>query len=547
MFKRLVTAGIEALALTLAALACSYCAWRLDPQPSAAILAIVLSVSLGRSQIDRDLKGRIEAAFVLPAVAVACMGIGWLLHNAPVWGAIAYMAGMALSVWIRRFGPRARPVGGLIALPFVTLLAVPVHPPASGLTLSLLHKTAHLPPVTLPILTGWLALFWAGLAHAFLHRFIRHGDRVEITRQTHGRYASRAISATRETSPIAAATSERPPNATPFDAVRQMLPSTRMALQMTIALGAAFAAGDLLLQEHWAWIVLTALIVNLGNRGRLDVLYKGIQRLGGAAAGTVIAFIATYAISVTQPHPAHSNANAAVALLALFVAIWLRPFGYAWWALCITIALALLQGLAPLASLHLLETRLIAIAAGAAIGVASAWWAWPIDSTHVVRRRLADALARLGEAFGHPQHSAGDARQTTADLAFELRESWTAVAEVAPAFHAARRLMRWMTRLPIRRAAGFGQTMLGYLEALSIDADRIDALIRCQAPAHRLIALGENAPTVRRAVGAARKTLCDRQANLAALNELAEQLERLDRQSYPPAPTHHIQDDAWTT
>jgi uncharacterized membrane protein YccC len=301
-----------------------------------------------------------------------------------------------------------------------------------------------------------------------------------------------------------------------------MLPSTRMALQMAVALGLAFTVGDLVFREHWAWIVLTAMIVNLGNRGRLDVAYKGSQRLAGAAAGTVIAFIAGYAMSVLLPMTAHSGANNVAVLLVLFIGIWLRPFGYAWWALCITIVLALLQGLAPLASLSLLGERLIAITVGALIGVGSAWWVYPIDSTAVLRRRLADALARLSEAF-----ESGHAERQDVDSFDAFRAALQAVLEVAPVFLAVRKLMRWMTRYSIHRPFVSASTVMHYLHALSLDADRIDALKRCEKRACEVIEQGAAPSAVRRALGMARKSLRDREANVEALEALASELERV--------------------
>src|SRR5438105_2276783 len=50
--------------------------------------------------------------------------------------------------------------------------------------------------------------------------------------------------------------------------------STRMAIQMAVGLTASFLIGHVFFAEHWEWIVLTAFIVNSGNRGRLDVAYK---------------------------------------------------------------------------------------------------------------------------------------------------------------------------------------------------------------------------------------------------------------------------------
>ncbi len=47
----------------------------------------------------------------------------------------------------------------------------------------------------------------------------------------------------------------------------RLLPSTRMALQMGLALAAAFLVGHLAYPDHWTWAVLTAFIVCSGARG----------------------------------------------------------------------------------------------------------------------------------------------------------------------------------------------------------------------------------------------------------------------------------------
>jgi hypothetical protein len=72
--------------------------------------------------------------------------------------------------------------------------------------------------------------------------------------------------------------------------------------------------------------------------------------------------------------------------------------------------------------------------------------------------------------------------------------------------------------------------MTSYLHALSLDADRIDTLIRCEAPACDLIERGIATPAVRRAVGAARTTLREREPNLHALQVLADHLEQLQQE-----------------
>jgi hypothetical protein len=98
----------EATVAMLAAIATLLCALAIDPGPGPAVLAVVLCLSLSRSQLDRDSRGRLEAAIVLPIVGLVAVGVGMLLHRIPWLGAVVFVTGMFLSIWLRRFGPMAR-------------------------------------------------------------------------------------------------------------------------------------------------------------------------------------------------------------------------------------------------------------------------------------------------------------------------------------------------------------------------------------------------------------------------------------------------------
>ncbi|WP_243040668.1 FUSC family protein [Dyella sedimenti] len=444
---------VEATATLLAAIATLLCALAIAPGPGPAVLAVVLSISLSRSQLDRDLRGRLEAALMLPLVGLVALAVGLLLHRVPWLGALVFVAGMSFPIWLRRFGPMARRAGSLVALPFVTLLTVPHVQAAPG---------GRLPVVLVPVVVALLALLWVTLCHL-------------LVRRLHGRRPPESAD------PVLAA---------PVVQGDPRLPaSTRMAIQMAVALAAAFAVGFLCFGERWAWIVLTAFIVNSGNRGRLDVAYKSGLRVLGAAAGTVLAM----AFSM---HAAPGHATTAVLILAaLFLGIWLRPLGYAWWALFVTVALALLQGFGGGSPAAMLWQRLGEIAIGAVIGLASAWFVWPVRSTDVLRRRLADALAALSEALDPTTPARGAQRF---EAALEQLET------VAPPFRALRRLTRRQHAMQ--------------------PADWVDALAACREPAVALISEGATPGEARRAVGAARKALREPEALLPALRHLRETL-----------------------
>ncbi len=342
----LLPALAEASATLLAAIATLACAWWLDPNSGAAVLGVVLCLSLARSQLDRDMRGRIEAAWAMPLLALAASGVALLLYRLPWVGAATFTVGVAASIWLRRFGSTARRAGSLIAVPLIAILTTPYVPA---------DAVARVPHWLVPMLIGLLALLWVSIAHAMF----------------------RALHWLAPPQPDA-----DQPGQSQRDSRMRPIPSTRMALQMTVALGIAFMVGYLCFGAHWSWPVLTAFIVNSGNRGRLDVLHKSLLRLLGALAGTLSAAL------VPTAWFAHDSTTIALILGALFIALWLRPIGYAWWALFITLTLALLQDYLGMHSESALLMRLVGIAVGAAIGVAAAWFVWPIPTDGVLRRRM---------------------------------------------------------------------------------------------------------------------------------------------------------------
>lgn len=459
----IVHALIAATATMLAALAALACAMAIDPEPGPGVLAVVLCMSFARSHLDHDLRGRIEAAFALPIVGLVVTGIGLLLHHAPWAGAFVFVAGIFVSIWMRRFGPNARRAGSLIALPFIVILTTPYIP------------TRHVSPlvaIILPIVVALLALFWVAAFQILARRL-------------------RLLPPLRETIVEIPAPQQ--------EGTLRPSASTRMAIQMAVALAASFVVGYVFFAERWAWIVLTAFIVNSGNRGRLDVAYKSVLRVGGAAAGTILA------LTVTLHVGAHDATTVTLILASVFLGLWLRPFGYAWWALFVTLALALLQGFNGSTPQNILWPRLEEIVIGAILGVASAWLVYPVRSTAVLRRRMANALAALSDALD----------PTTPDRnpdAFVA--ALTQVDQVAPAFKASRLLTRLLK--PVH------------------PADWIDTLEACRAPAIALIKEGQTPATVRRAVGAARKALREPETLLPALLALRETLST--QESAPDAP-----------
>lgn len=319
--------------------------------PGAAILSAVLALSFARRRAEGTSHPWAWELTGIILVGIAAAAVAWLLHAWFALGAAVFTAGLFLSVWLRRFGGRLRQLSRVIALPFIGLLVAPAAP----------HSTAG------PGADLFLVLAAGVVAFGF--------DRLLLFLE-----------------PAAAGTGEAAP---PRPAEQGALStSTRMALQMGVALAAAFLAGGLLFPGHWSWVVITAFIVCSGAIGRGDAAYKGVLRLLGAALGVLVATVLQY---VAMPH---GPAAAVLVFAALFVGTWLREVSYAWWAACVTLILALLLPPGEGSVTVLLGERLVAILVGAICGVAACWFVLPIKTRSVVRRRVADTLLALEEWAG---------------------------------------------------------------------------------------------------------------------------------------------------
>ena len=379
-----------------------------DPQPGPLVLAAVLAMTISRNKLVTTWRGRAEAVVLLPFVGLATAGVGFLFVSLPIVGAVAYVAAMFLSVFLRRFGPLWTRVGSLIALPFITLLITP----GAG---------AATPPLDVALLSVGV------LVTVVLLRLI-----AEVTG-----FVPRAATTPPPTTV--------PPTTVPPTGPRLPV-STRMAIQMAIALAAAFVVGALVFPQHVTWVVLTAFIVFSGNRGRADVLYKSGLRIVGAAIGTIVA-----SVSVVLLAPTHTFLQGptlvVILLVILALGLWLREWTYAAWAVVMTLVIGLLQT----TTIHVgagtsgdqLWIRILAIIVGAACGLAASWFVLPVRSEGVVRRRVADALAALSE-YATTRTPAADH-----DLAVALDK----LDEVAAPWNALERVTGWRntTRKPARQ------------------------------------------------------------------------------------------------
>jgi hypothetical protein len=318
---------------------------------SPAILAATLAMSLSR-RAEIPTPRKLAAEFILlPLIALIAGLVGAALQVVPLLGAMLFVGGIVLSIWLRQYGETARTIGRVLAIPLICMLAVPVH--VEGLSNRWLSAAV--------VIAAGLAALLCSAASAWIGARIGWIGNEPKARRDVERGASTAV-----------------PHI-----------STRMALQMLAALSMAFGAGMGVFHAHWSWVVLTAFIVCSGTVSRGDAVYKGLMRLGGAIGGAVLAAAMAHVV-VADPFY-----DAAIIFAVLFAGIWLRPINYAWWAVCVTLIFALLQGPQSESTLPLLGVRIVAIVAGAACGVAAMWWVHPIRTEQLARKRVADALRAL--------------------------------------------------------------------------------------------------------------------------------------------------------
>jgi hypothetical protein len=393
---------------------------RVGTNASAAILSAVLCLGISRAPERHGFAALLRRCVTVPLIALGVSLVGATFLRAPIAGAVLFTLGMSASVALREYGRVASAMGRTIALTLIAMLVVPVAIDRSagiGVTIALLLAAAIIAQ-----LCAWTAVALANLSSKT--------PAVDAVRP-----ARRKV--------------EKKPEAGKLSATR------RMALQMLVALTLAFAIGMVVFRLHWPWVVLSAFIVTSGAIGRGDALYKALQRLTGAIAGTFVAELLTFV------HVGNSVAYAALIFAILFIGIWLRQVNYAYWAGCATLLFALLQGMQSSPGVALFGTRALCILIGAACGVMATWFVLPIRSSQVVRRRLADAMGDMrdvltGETRDLDHHTAQLER-----IAPAWRLHRTLLAREAPHAHPATWIERAHALLAHMRGADFDRRKAG--------------------------------------------------------------------------------------
>lgn len=420
------------------------------PEPAAVMLGIALTASLSRSQLERDRRGRLEALLVLPVIGLAGVALGALLRASPGIGAVVYVVVLVSAVALRGRGPLWRRIGSLVATPFLAVLFLPAGAGADRGTFV---------AVVAPI--GIAVLAWA----------------VVTVVQVTARRLGLILEPTRPARPEATTPSRLRPSA-----------STRSALQLGVALTAAFVIGGTVFGEHWPWVVLSTVIVAYLPRGRADAIRTGVHRLIGAAVGSLVALLPAGIL------PTDGGLLVALALAAIGIGILFREVGYAAWAFGVTVALTLLERLTGQPS-PLIGQRLIEIAVGVAIGLLAVGLVYPVRTTDVVRSRLSGVLAAVSDRLAAAEPT--EAHAVDARLRGALCELDRSVAALTDAG----RVLALVRRPPPRAATWASDAHLLAARAVAAPTPGPGALRRAVGEARRALrSPDELGPALRRAV-----------------------------------------------
>lgn len=282
---------------------------------------------------------------LVPVGALVIAAFAVLFHTAHAFGDAFFVLTVAIATAARALGPAVGRVGRALVLPLIGMLIAPVN------------------PGTHPART----LAWATFAVFVAEAYVLIARRIAGT----------------------AAEDEPPSTAAPRVHVWR-------GVQSALALTMAFAIGQTVFAEHWAWTVISAYTVGAAARSRGDALLKGVHRTVGALGGTLVA---TVLALVVGDRPAIAVVLLMAVLAAGFV---LRERGYGWWAASVTAALALLYpllGFTGTGVLPLLGTRLVAVVVGALCAILPATLLAPIRTGAVLRKRTAESLRAVRDGL----------------------------------------------------------------------------------------------------------------------------------------------------
>jgi hypothetical protein len=179
-----------------------------------------------------------------------------------------------------------------------------------------------------------------------------------------------------------------------WDRIR-LEPHTRAAIQLTVGLAIATAAGDALSGSRFYWAVLAVFVALIGTNNTGEQSRKALFRVAGTVVGVVVG------IALAQAVGHHTNWAIVVVLAAQFFAFYFQRVNYALFVVGLVTALSQLYVQLGDFSDSLLLTRLEETALGAAIAVLVVMTVLPLRTGHVSRVAIRQHLVAMASLVTH--------------------------------------------------------------------------------------------------------------------------------------------------
>lgn len=173
-----------------------------------------------------------------------------------------------------------------------------------------------------------------------------------------------------------------------------LLPTTRQAIQASVAASLAIVTGDLVSPARWYWAVIAAFVVFAGTNTWGDTLTKGWQRLLGTMLGVPSGILVATLVA------GNTTVSLVLIFVCLFCAFYFMQVTQSLMAFWITTMLALLYGLLGQFSFDVLLLRIEETAIGAVIGVTVAILVLPTNIGTTLRKDTREFLTELSGLIG---------------------------------------------------------------------------------------------------------------------------------------------------
>ncbi len=292
-----------ALAVALAEL----CGLSLVASITAGLAALLALFTVG----DPTVRRQAVTTALLPAVGFPVLAVATLLHDAPQLRDATWLLVAFAGVYARRWGPRGHALGIFAFMQFFVT------------------QFLHALPAQLPELYAATGL---ALGAAATVRFVLW----PIERRV-------------------------PPPAVPaaLPGTGLARSTTRQAIQVCVASGAALVLGQFLSEERWYWAVGTVwwIFVNTASRG--ETLVRGFRRVLGTVTGIAGGFL------IAIPLGGAPLVTALLVAACVFGIFYTAAVSYSWMILAVTVMASLLYGLLGVLDGALLLLRVTETAVGA--------------------------------------------------------------------------------------------------------------------------------------------------------------------------------------